>query len=265
MVKREYNGKVRVDPKIESMIRSLTEDELNALEESLLAEGKAISPLWLWGDLLVDGHNRFRLSKKHKLPYEVKQVYEDATDIEDVKDRIRRDSLARRNMTAGEQSQLRAERVTYKIKSGETSADAIRSVAKESNVSVRQVQRDVKRAELIETLDDDLKKAAVAISTPVVKKLASLPKPRQQAIAKKADGDGKAIEKAIKAKGREKVSAAKLFASMQLNHFSGRSGLPQMLDAMAETNGGQGYQYKAANAGLDAFLKAASQMRDGKL
>lgn len=205
MVKKEYNGKVRVDAKIEAMIRTLTEYELNALEESLLAEGKSISPLWLWGDLLVDGHNRFRLCKKYKLPYEVKQAYEDAEDMDDVMDRIRRDSLARRNLSTGEQSKHRAERVSYKIKKSVDPSEAIRAVAKESNVSVRQVQRDVKRAGLIETLDEDVKTIAVAVSTPVVKKLASLSKEKQKAVVKKAGGNAKAIEKEVKKDTPEKA------------------------------------------------------------
>lgn len=198
MVKKEFNGKVRVDAKIEAMIPPLRDDQMQTLEESLLAEGKAISPLWMWGDLLVDGHNRFRICKQHKLPYNLIQVYEDAVDIEDVKDRIRRDSLARRHMTPGEQSKLRAERVEYKINNGATLGAAIRAVAEESSVSPRQVRRDVKRAELINNLDDDLKQAANAVSTPVVKKLASMSEAKQKAIAKKAGGDSKEIEKVIK-------------------------------------------------------------------
>jgi hypothetical protein len=266
MIKKEFKGKVRVDATIEAMIPPLRDDQLKTLEESLLAEGKAISALWLWGDLLVDGHNRFRICKQHKLPYEVIQVYEDAKDIEDVMDRIRRDSLARRHMTTGEQSKIRAERVAYKIKQGAKPADAVRAVAEESNVTPRQIRRDVKRAELVETLDEDLKPATVAMSTPVVKKLASLTKTKQAAIAKKADGDVKVVAKEVKkAKGKEKPSAAKLFVDLQRQHFSGKSGLPQTIDAMAEVNGGRGAQYNIADTAINTFLKATQAMRDGKL
>lgn len=266
MVKKDFKGKVRVDATIEAMIPPLREDQLKTLEESLLAEGKAISALWLWGDLLVDGHNRFRICKQNKLPYDVIQVYEDAEDIEDVMDRIRRDSLARRHMSAMEQSKIRAERVAYKMKKGAKLSDAIKEVAEESNVSDRQVRRDVKRAELVETLDEDLKTVADAVSTPVVKKLASLTKAKQKAIAKKADGDGKVVEKEVKkAKGKEKPSASRLFIDLQRQHFSGKAGLPQTIDAMAEANGGRGAQYNIANTAIDTFLKATQAMRDGKL
>lgn len=198
MAKKEYTDKIRVDAKIEALIPPLKEDQLAILEESLLAEGRALSSLWLWGDLLVDGHNRFRLCKQHKLPYEVTQVYEDAEDIEDVMDRIRRDSLARRHMTPLEHSKIRAERVAYKVGKGSKLSDAVRIVAEESNVSVRNVYRDVARAELVESVDEEAKPAAETMSTPALKKLAAMPKKRQQAVAKKAGGDGKAAEKEVR-------------------------------------------------------------------
>jgi hypothetical protein len=266
MAKKEYAGKIRVDAKIEALIPLLNEDQLAILEESLIAEGRALSSLWLWGDLLVDGHNRFRLCKQHKLPYEVTQVYEDAEDIEDVMDRIRRDSLARRHMTPLEQSKIRAERVAYKVGKGSKLSDAVRIVAEQSNVSVRNVYRDVERAGLVESVDEEAKPAAETMSTPALKKLAAMTKKRQQAVAKKAGGDGKVAGKEVrKSTSKEKGSAASLFVAMQKSHFSGKTGLPQTIDAMADANGGRGAQYDIANAAIDTFLKATAGMRDGKL
>ena len=66
------------------------------------------------------------------------------------------------------------------------------------------------------------------------------------------------------ARGREMPSAAKLVASMEATHFSGRLGLPQMLQAVAEANGGEGRQYKLASDGLNAFLVAIRRMGDGE-
>lgn len=92
-------------------------------------------------------------------------------------------------------------------------------------------------------------------------KVATLPLAKQRA----SGSDGKEIEKVVrKATCKEKPSAAKLFWLMQRQHFSGRNGLPQSLDAMAEANGGHGGQYEIANASLDTFLKATKLMRDGK-
>jgi hypothetical protein len=50
----------------------LTPAELDALERSLLAEG-CRDALVLWGEVLVDGHNRYALCRKHGLPFQTVQ------------------------------------------------------------------------------------------------------------------------------------------------------------------------------------------------
>jgi hypothetical protein len=57
---------------LKSYIDPLTADEHAALERSLLAEG-CRDALVLWGDILVDGHNRYGLCQKHGLPFETVQ------------------------------------------------------------------------------------------------------------------------------------------------------------------------------------------------
>ena len=51
---------------------AVTDDERDALERSLLAEG-CRDALVLWGDVLVDGHNRHALCMKHGIPFETRQ------------------------------------------------------------------------------------------------------------------------------------------------------------------------------------------------
>jgi hypothetical protein len=50
----------------------LTPDEHDALERSILAEG-CRDALVLWGDVLVDGHNRYGICQKHGLPFQTVQ------------------------------------------------------------------------------------------------------------------------------------------------------------------------------------------------
>lgn len=61
-----------VDPELKAYIDPLTPDEYEALERSLLAEG-CRDALVLWGDLLVDGHNRYEICQKHGLPFQTTQ------------------------------------------------------------------------------------------------------------------------------------------------------------------------------------------------
>lgn len=56
---------LRIDPEFESRIPPLTEDELQKLEENILADGVIISPIIVWNDVIIDGHNRFRIVEKH--------------------------------------------------------------------------------------------------------------------------------------------------------------------------------------------------------
>ncbi|MGE8567964.1 hypothetical protein D3C85_411570 [compost metagenome] len=63
---------IRIDEGLRAYIDPLTEDEHEALERSLLAEG-CRDALVLWGDLLVDGHNRYALCKKHGIEFQTRQ------------------------------------------------------------------------------------------------------------------------------------------------------------------------------------------------
>lgn len=56
---------LRIDPEFESRIPPLTDDEFEQLEENILADGVIISPIIIWNDLIIDGHNRFRIIEKH--------------------------------------------------------------------------------------------------------------------------------------------------------------------------------------------------------
>jgi hypothetical protein len=194
-------------------------------------------------------------------------IMEEIETIEDVEYRMKRDSIGRRNLTPAIMSRFRAEMVAYHVVSkGKGTHEAVKIVSTESSVSTRQVYRDVERAELVEKVADEVRPATDTMSLPAIKELVKMPKPKQKAVAKKADGDGKKIEKEIKkAKGREKPSAARLFDAMQRQHFSGKTGLPQTIHAMADANGGKGAQFKTADESLNGFLKATTAMRDGKL
>ncbi len=63
---------ITINEDLRAYIDPLTEDEFSALERSLLAEG-CRDALVLWGDLLVDGHNRYRICQKHGIPFNTMQ------------------------------------------------------------------------------------------------------------------------------------------------------------------------------------------------
>ena len=61
-----------VNEELKAYIDPLTTDEYEALERSILAEG-CRDALVLWGDVLVDGHNRYGICRKHGLPFQTVQ------------------------------------------------------------------------------------------------------------------------------------------------------------------------------------------------
>lgn len=61
-----------INDDLRAYIDPLTPDEYAALERSLLSEG-CRDALVLWGDILVDGHNRHGICQKHNIPFKTVQ------------------------------------------------------------------------------------------------------------------------------------------------------------------------------------------------
>lgn len=61
-----------VNEELKAYIDPLTPEEYDSLERSILAEG-CRDALVLWGDVLVDGHNRYGICRKHNLPFQTVQ------------------------------------------------------------------------------------------------------------------------------------------------------------------------------------------------
>lgn len=81
--------------KFQNIMPPLTDDEYKQLEENILAEGIR-EPLVIWGDVLIDGHNRYEIAQKHGLEYKTVQK-EFANDTE-AKIWIITNQLGRRNI-----------------------------------------------------------------------------------------------------------------------------------------------------------------------
>jgi len=63
---------IQINEELRTYIDPLSADEYEALERSLLAEG-CRDALVLWGDVLVDGHNRYALCTKHGIEFKTTQ------------------------------------------------------------------------------------------------------------------------------------------------------------------------------------------------
>ncbi len=68
------------DEEFRRLIPPLTPDEYSKLEEDILTHG-CLSPLIVWNDILLDGHNRFEICTAHKIPFQVKSIIFESRDM----------------------------------------------------------------------------------------------------------------------------------------------------------------------------------------
>ena len=88
--------KITVDPEFKSNIPPLSDEEFAQLEKNILADG-CRDPLVLWGQLIVDGHNRYAICTKHGLPFNT--VQKEFADRDDAIEWMINNQLGRRNLT----------------------------------------------------------------------------------------------------------------------------------------------------------------------
>ncbi|MBC3880895.1 hypothetical protein H8K35_01745 [Undibacterium sp. LX40W] len=86
-----------INPELRDYIDPLTTQEFLALERSLLKEG-CRDALVLWGETLIDGHNRYTICQKHSIPFQTKQN-DQFSSIEDVMLWMIDNHLARRSVS----------------------------------------------------------------------------------------------------------------------------------------------------------------------
>lgn len=92
-----------IDNEFKGLIPPLTADEKQVLESSLKREG-CRDALVLWGDTLIDGHNRFEICTRYNIPF--KTIQKDFTDRRSVIEWIILNQFGRRNLPAHERARL---------------------------------------------------------------------------------------------------------------------------------------------------------------
>ena len=86
-----------IDKEFAELIPPLTDEEYRGLEASIVAEG-CRDALIAWGDILVDGHNRFKICTEHGIAFQTLQ--KEFADRDAVKLWMLGNQLGRRNLNA---------------------------------------------------------------------------------------------------------------------------------------------------------------------
>ena len=130
---------IQIDSEFKSLIPPLTSEERQGLEQSLLKEGCRDS-LVLWGDILIDGHNRYEICTKYHIPFDV--VNKDFDSRDDAKLWMMQNQLARRNLT-----DLQHIDIVRKC------ADAVKAKARERQLSSLKQNEDTVRENFPERVE----------------------------------------------------------------------------------------------------------------
>ena len=219
-----------VQEDLKSYIDPLTPDEHDALERSLLAEG-CRDALVLWGDILVDGHNRYGLCLKHGIPFNTVQNTR-FKSIEDVHLWMIDQHLGRRSVSDFQRGVLALRKKEIVAARQEAAAAAKRDARLRAEV--------LGEAEPLSPIDGE----PVAAAEPPMKSREDLAR-----AAKLTPSQVTMIEKIQKQAAPEVVSALRA-GTITLNAAAAVAGLP-----VEE-------QVAAASAGKDELKQAAKRARE---
>lgn len=151
---------IEILDELRELIRPLSAEELQQLEQNILAEG-CRDPLVLWHDkqgqryILVDGHHRYTICRRHRLPFKIE--VRDFAHIEDVKDWMVNNQLGKRNLTREEMAYLRGYQYNrFKQKPG--NLQNLRQFAETQVVSQNQGNTAQKLAAVYKVSDKTIKR-----------------------------------------------------------------------------------------------------------
>lgn len=215
---------LRIDPELRTLIPPLTEEEKRLLEESIVSEG-CRDPLVVWGDVLIDGHNRYDICMRRDVPFRV--VQREFADKHEAKDWIIRNQLGRRNLTPEQRSYLigkqyqerkRAQGGTganqYTREQTPQSEGTAQKIAAENKVSRATVERAAQFALAVDTIarnvGEEVREKILSREAPLtakdVQKVARLEPEKQKAIIEKVlSGEAKSVVDARRLVKKETV------------------------------------------------------------
>lgn len=262
-----------INEELRAYIDPLTPDELAALERSILTEG-CRDALVLWGNVLVDGHNRYSICRKHGIEFRTLQN-ERFQSMDDVRLWMIDNHLGRRSVSDYQRGvlalrkkqilQAREPQEAVAAESAEAApqdaaapkpAPAVPSrqeLAREARVSsntLAQIERIEQRAvpELVRAV------RAGDISINAAAAVAGLPQERQQAAA---EGGSKNLREVAR-QARMELQAARFEAQLRKQAEQGTEGAtPPWEEAPAVIE-----DYPAEVRRLTDIIKRLSEERD---
>jgi hypothetical protein len=164
MSKKKLNN-LEVIPALEKFIVPLHEEEFKQLEKNIRKDG-CREPLTVWPtpnkDILVDGHNRYKICSKYGIPFRINQI--NFHNLEEAKVWIINNQMGRRNLNPDQMSyyrgmkyeSLKKNRGGYEFVEsiGQNDGPTTEKLAKEFNVSESTITRDARYARGLEFIGE---------------------------------------------------------------------------------------------------------------
>lgn len=161
---------IKVDAEFQSLNPALPRKVYDDLEADILTNG-CITPLVVWKgqDILVDGHNRHHICKKHQIAFKVQPMAFE--DRDEACEWILTHQLARRNLT---ESQIAyAEGKLYAIRKKRQGPQSAQNahiepgktadvIAEERGVDPATVRRNAKFAEAVDSLPEEIREEVLS-------------------------------------------------------------------------------------------------------
>ena len=224
-------------PELKAYIDPLTPDEYEALEHSILDEG-CRDALVLWGNILVDGHNRYGICQKHGLPFKTIQN-ERFQNMEDIHLWMIDQHLGRRSVSDFQRGVLALRKREIIAERRAAAAAAVNAAKADANTEVPWES------------ETDPAIAAALANTPKVPDQALDTREALARAARLSAGQVKMIE-TIQQKAAPEVVAAVKAGELSLNAAAVVATLP-----VEE-------QQAVAAEGADGLKQAAKRVRDAK-
>lgn len=275
-----------IDPKLKAYIRPLSENEYQALESSILADG-CRDDLVVWDGILIDGHNRYEICTKHKIEFETVEM--DFKNIDEAKEWMLLNQLGRRNLSDYDRTvlalaleELYAARGKANMAQGGKGCltldnlDTLQSIASIANVSRAQVAKVKKiQTEASDQVKQDLADGKITINkahkTVAPKKVAEPKKAApKKAAPKKVDPEEYTAEKfeldnaqtAIAALQQENQSlndklAVKMIDGSEEEKLSAEKIISDLRDQIVTLN----KEIESIRANRDTYLTENSEMK----
>lgn len=96
---------LKIDPEFRDKIPPLTEAEFQQLRENILSDGEVYEPISTWNNVIVDGHNRWKIIQENpQIPFRTKEM--NFADKWAAFEWMYRKQLGRRNLTEQQKSYM---------------------------------------------------------------------------------------------------------------------------------------------------------------